>query len=113
MTVYKGLLIGSFVIIGIVLIITMTYLIPMYLFRSTDIAEVEPEVSDDDMLSDNAQMPVDSTPEPDGPVIVIHPFQRVVTSEGKRELEIRAETATIDQTTRLFRLTTIEEIVFF
>ncbi len=113
MTMFKGLLAGSLVIAGIALLIAVTYLIPIFMVRSTDVTVSEPDEAITHDVSDDIPDDIELADEPDGPLILIQPFQRVVTSEGKPELEIRAETATIDQKSRSFKLTNVEEIVFF
>lgn len=108
---YKILMTIALATAGAAFLIGLTYIIPMFLLRS---AENKTITTDSDIVStpiipDRTNSPEDEA----GPMIVIQPFQRTVTSEGKRELEIKAARATIDQKARLFNLEEIDEIVFW
>ncbi|MBN1879594.1 LPS export ABC transporter periplasmic protein LptC [bacterium] len=107
MTASKNLLIGVVIATGFILLILMTYLIPMLFINYSDRSD-QP-----DQDSTAAQLQTPDHKDTPGPVLVIKPFQTFHTSDGQRELEIRAVEAIIDQSAKLFQLNEIEEIVFF
>lgn len=84
---YKILMMIALATAGAAFLIGLTYIIPMFLLRS---AENKTITTDSDIVStpiipDRTNSPEDEA----GPMIVIQPFQRTVTSEGKRELELK------------------------
>lgn len=107
----KGLLVTFLIIAGITVLLMLTYSVPIFLIRTT---ERSTGSNEQPVVSMAATPTVDeSQSDPAGPVIVIQPFQRVVTSEAKRELEIKADRATIDQKSRMFHLQKVNEIAFW
>ncbi|MCD4655075.1 LPS export ABC transporter periplasmic protein LptC, partial [bacterium] len=107
----KGLVIGILFFLSIITLIALSYLIPVVFLKLA--TSLKTPVAEN---SEEANTTIDIPPtsvEGDGPSLLIKPFKRLVTSQGKPELEIRASEAKIDQVKRLFILNQIEEIRFY
>ena len=108
---YKTLITIILIMAGAAFLIGLTYIIPMYLLRSDENKAIS---TDTNSVAKPTVPNQTSSHENDlGPMIVIQPFQRTVTSEGKRELEIKANRATIDQKARMFNLEEVNEVAFW
>lgn len=109
MTTPKSLLLALAIAGGLILLIMMTYLVPIFLSNNPEAENAAPTPAPTQI--DSMGTPPNDNAE--GPIIVIRPFQRLVTSDGQPELEIRADEAVIDQAAREFHLKNINEILFF
>ena len=95
----RGFAAALFVFFGILVLLAITYIVPI-LFHET---HKEPAVRQ------ATPAPV-STKKAD---IVIKPFKRTITDQGKMEMEIHASEAQINQQDKMFLLTDIRRVVFY
>ncbi len=96
-SVFRRILYAVLAIIGL---LVLTYAMPVLL---QNVKPVQPEVP----------TPEPESTEPEQADIIIRPFKRIITDQGRTELEIHAVQAEINQEKKLFTLDTIEQIVFY
>lgn len=127
MKISKGLIIGFGVVLAVVLLVSATYLIPLFLLQPVSVTPTTDHATQENTTTDNpttseqqgnpSQQPPqkhsEQTPPEPGPIIVLKPYHQTITSRGNPEFEIIADEAQIDQVQNKFTLTAIEALRFF